>query len=112
MSGGLYSMEERAFDTTLDLKAVKPYGDTMNDGKTQLSFTLPVSAGAEGVEAAKQLMKKMGFENPQVSYFKELTDGFTFLTAMEIVVILLIMSLFMCQRLNQQLGQWRKLTSL
>lgn len=78
MSGGLYSMEERAFDTTLDLKAVKPYGDTMNDGKTQLSFTLPVSAGAEGVEAAKQLMKKMGFENPQVSYFKELTDGFTF----------------------------------
>lgn len=78
MSGGLYSMEERTFDTTLDLKAVKPYGDTMNDGKTQLSFTLPVPSGAEGVEAAKQLMKKMGFENPQVSYFKELTDGFTF----------------------------------
>ena len=78
MSGRLYSMEERTFDTTLDLKAVKPYGDTMNDGKTQLSFTLPVPAGAEGVEAAKQLMKKMGFENPQVSYFKELTDGFTF----------------------------------
>lgn len=78
MSGGLYSMEERAFDITLDLKAVKPYGDTMNDGKTQLSFNLPVPAGAEGVEAAKQLMKKMGFENPQVSYFKELTDGFTF----------------------------------
>ena len=39
MSGGLYSMEERTFDTTLDLKAVKPYGDTMNDGKTQLSFS-------------------------------------------------------------------------
>ncbi|WP_297597488.1 OAM dimerization domain-containing protein [uncultured Cetobacterium sp.] len=78
MSGGLYSMEERGFDTTLDLKAVKPYGDTMNDGKTHLSFTLPVPSGAEGVEAAKQLMKKMGFENPQVSYYKELTKGFTF----------------------------------
>lgn len=78
MSGGLYSMEERSFDTTLDLKSVKPYGDTMNDGKTQLSFTLPVPAGPEGVEAAKQLMKKMGFDNPQVSYFKELTEGFTF----------------------------------
>lgn len=38
----------------------------MNDGKTQLSFTLPVPAGDEAIEAAKQLMKKMGFENPQV----------------------------------------------
>ena len=78
MSGGLYSMEARAFDTTLDMKAVKPYGDTMNDGKTQMSFTLPVPPGGEGVEAAKLLMKKMGFENPQVSYYKELTEGFTF----------------------------------
>ena len=26
MSGGLYSMEERTFDTTLDLKNIKPYG--------------------------------------------------------------------------------------
>lgn len=78
MSGGLYSMEERTFDTTLDLKSIKPYGDTMNDGKTQISFTLPVPAGDEGVEAAKQLLKKMGFENPQVAYYKELTKGFTF----------------------------------
>ncbi|MDD4575312.1 MAG: OAM dimerization domain-containing protein, partial [Bacteroidales bacterium] len=32
----------------------------------------------EAIEAAKQLMKKMGFENPQVVYYKELTKGFTF----------------------------------
>lgn len=44
MSGGLYSTEGRDFDQTLDLKKIKPYGDTMNDGKTQLSFTLPVPA--------------------------------------------------------------------
>ena len=31
----------------------------MNDGKTQLSFTLPVPNGDEGIEAAKQLMKKI-----------------------------------------------------
>lgn len=62
MSGGLYSTEGRDFDQTLDLKKIKPYGDTMNDGKTQLSFTLPVPAGDEAIEAAKQLMKKMGFE--------------------------------------------------
>ena len=34
MSGGLYSTEGRDFDQTLDLKKIKPYGDTMNDGKT------------------------------------------------------------------------------
>lgn len=78
MSGGLYSMEASDFDKTLDLKKIKPYGDTMNDGKTQLSFTLPVPCGDEAIEAAKQLMKKMGFENPQVAYYKELTEGFTF----------------------------------
>ena len=71
-------MDQKDFDQTLDLTKVKPYGDTMNDGKTQLSFTLPVPCGDEAVEAAKQLMKKMGFDNPQVDYFKELTDGFTF----------------------------------
>lgn len=71
-------MEAREFDTTLDLKNIKPYGDTMNDGKTQVSFTLPVPCGNEAIEAAKQLMKKMGFENPQVVFYKELTEGFTF----------------------------------
>lgn len=78
MSGGLYSMEGKDFDKTLDLKAVKPYGDTMNDGKVQLSFTLPVPVGDEAIEAAKQLIKSMGLDNPQVVFYKELTPGFTF----------------------------------
>ncbi len=78
MSG--YSMDQTDFDQTLDLTKIKPYGDTMNDGKTQLSFTLPVPCTDEAIEAAKQLMKKMGFENPQVVYYKELTKGFTFFT--------------------------------
>jgi len=78
MSGGLYSTEQKKFDRNLDLTKVKPYGDTMNDGKIQLSFTLPVPCNEEAIEAAKQLMKKMGFENPQVVYYKELMDGFTF----------------------------------
>lgn len=65
-------------DKTNDLKNVKPYGDTMNDGKVQLSFTLPVPCNDEAVEAAKILMKKMGYENPQVVFYKELTKGFTF----------------------------------
>ena len=78
MSGGLYSMSAKDFDKTLDLTQVKPYGDTMNDGKVQLSFTLPVQDGAEAEEAAKQLLKKMGMENPMVVFHKELTPGYTF----------------------------------
>ena len=78
MSGGNYSMEKNELDQTLDLTKIKPYGDTMNDGKTQLSFTLPVPCNDESIEAAKLLMKKMGFTNPQVVYYKELTPGFTF----------------------------------
>ena len=34
--------------------------------------------GDEAIEAAKQLMKKMGFENPQVVFHRELTAGYTF----------------------------------
>ena len=78
MSEGLYSMEAKDFDKTLDLSKIKPYGDTMNDDKVQLSFTLPVPCGAEAVEAAKQMLRKMGLENPSVVFYKELTPGFTF----------------------------------
>lgn len=78
MGGGLYSTELQDFDKTLDLTQVKPYGDTMNDGKVQLSFTLPVPFGPEAVEAAKQLLRSMGMENPQVVFSRELTPGFTF----------------------------------
>lgn len=78
MSGGLYSMQAKDFDKTLDLTKVKPYGDTMNDGKVQLSFTLPVPMGDEAIEAAKQLIRSMGLENPQVVFYRELTPGFTF----------------------------------
>ncbi|MEG1622275.1 MAG: OAM dimerization domain-containing protein [Alistipes sp.] len=78
MSGGLYSTTAKDFDKTLDLTKVKPYGDTMNDGKVQLSFALPVPAGDEASEAAKQLMRKMGFNDPQVVFTRELAPGFTF----------------------------------
>lgn len=53
MSGGLYSTEVNDFDQTLDLKKIKPYGDTRMTVKSQISFTLPVPAGEEAIEAAK-----------------------------------------------------------
>ncbi len=60
MSGGLYSTEVRDYDTNLDLTKLKPYGDTMNDGKVQVSLTLPVKDDERGIEAAIQLAKSMG----------------------------------------------------
>ena len=62
----------------IDLKKVKPYGDTMNDGMVETAFSLPVPYGEEGSEAAKQLVRKMGLEEPSVVYSKDLGGGFTF----------------------------------
>ena len=62
----------------VDLTKVKPYGDTLNDGMVELAFTLPVPFGEEGSEAAKILAKKMGLDEPNVVYSKNMTDGYTF----------------------------------
>lgn len=62
----------------IDLTQVKPYGDTLNDGMVQLSFTLPVQAGEEATEAARQLALKMGFEEPSVVYSKDLGIEYTY----------------------------------
>lgn len=78
MSSGLYSMEKRDYNQKLDLTKVKPYGDTLNDGKVQLSFTLPVPDGEKAVEAARQLAKKMHLEDPSVAYHAPLDKDFTF----------------------------------
>ena len=63
---------------TVDFTKVKPYGDTMNDGMVQMSFTLPVPAGDEANEAAKQLAKEMGLDEPNVVFFKDLGVDFTY----------------------------------
>lgn len=56
----------------VDLKKVKPYGDTINDGKVQLSFTLPIPASAEAKEAAKRTAEKMGLKDVEVTHMKDL----------------------------------------
>lgn len=78
MSSGLYSMAAKDFDTSLDLTKLKPYGDTMNDGKVQVSFTLPVEDSEKAIEAAKELAKKMGLEEPSVVAHKKLDKEYTF----------------------------------
>jgi len=78
MSSGLYRSEKIDLTEKLDLARVKPYGDTLNDGKVQISFTLPVPDGDRAVEAAKQLAKKMGLLDPLVAHHKALDQEFTF----------------------------------
>ncbi|HHY78406.1 MAG TPA: hypothetical protein GX498_07890, partial [Clostridiales bacterium] len=78
MSSGLYSTSKRDFDTTFDPKRVKPYGDTMNDGKVQLSFTLPIKNDEVAKEAARLYAMKMGIEEPDVVWAQDMGVGYTF----------------------------------
>ncbi|NVM46328.1 MAG: cobalamin B12-binding domain-containing protein [Candidatus Lokiarchaeota archaeon] len=78
MGGGLYSTEKKDFDKNLDLTKIKPYGDTMNDGKIQVSFTLPVDDGEKAIIAALKLGKKMGIEEPSIAYHVSLDQGYTY----------------------------------
>lgn len=78
MGGGLNSMKKEEFDKNLDLTRIKPYGDTINDGKIQLSFTLPVEHDEKAIEAAKELTEKMGLKDPEVVYHTLLDKGFTY----------------------------------
>jgi len=57
---------------------IKAYGDTLNDGAVQLSFTLPVELSAKAEEAAKIYAKKLGFEECEVVHSAKLSDNFTF----------------------------------
>ena len=78
MSSGLYDMSSKDFDKTLDLTKLKPYGDTMNDGKVQLSFTLPVPNNDRGMEAARALSRQMGISEPNIACARSLDKDFTF----------------------------------
>ncbi len=64
----------------IDLSKVKPYGDTLNDGRMQFSFTLPVPCTEESKEAARQLLMKMGVEEPAVVDAMDLGIGYTMFT--------------------------------
>jgi len=78
MGAGFYSTEKKDYDKNLDLTNIRPYGDTMNDGKVQVSFTLPVDDGEKAIFAALELGKKMGLEQPSVAYHVSLDKGYTY----------------------------------
>ncbi len=72
MSSGKSRMSE------LDLAKLKPYGDILNDGTTQVSFTLPVEPSPEAREAAIQFAEKMGLDQIKVATMEKAAHGFAF----------------------------------
>jgi beta-lysine 5,6-aminomutase beta subunit len=67
-----------AVSKAVDLSAVRPYADHLDDGIVQLSFTLPVPYSLAARKAALELAGKMGFEAPEVVHYQELTAGYTY----------------------------------
>ena len=62
----------------VDLAAVRPYADHLDDGLVQMSFTLPVPYSLAARRAALELAGRIGFEEPEVVHFEQLTDGYTY----------------------------------
>jgi beta-lysine 5,6-aminomutase beta subunit len=71
-----------------DDKLIKAYGDTYNDGKIQLSFTLPIQKGVEAEEAARIYCSKLGLKDIEVVHMKDLREGFTFFVVYAVADVL------------------------
>ena len=61
-----------------DHTQIRPYGDTLDDGKVQTSFTLPVPHGERAREAARRVASAMGLADPQVYHMEDLGEGYTY----------------------------------
>ena len=60
---------------------IKPYGDTLNDGIVQLSFTLPVENSPRAKKAAEVYISKLNFEDISVVSAEKVAENFTFFVA-------------------------------
>ena len=57
---------------------IRPYGDTLDDGVVQLSFTLPLQWSEAADEAARRLVASMGFSDVAVAEGRAIATGFAF----------------------------------
>ena len=57
---------------------IRAYGDRKDDGRIQLSFTLPVSASGRAREAARRFCEAMGLKNILVATMEPAGTGFSF----------------------------------
>lgn len=72
-----YNLDNKVKDTNKNNKNILPYGDTMNDGKVQLSFTLPVKNDERGYQAALKTAQNMTLENVMIADSITLEEEFT-----------------------------------
>lgn len=75
------SLIGRVGATPPDLTRVRPYGDTLDDGQIQLSFTLPVPFGEEAREAARRVVRQTGLSDPRIYHMQDLGEGYTYFIA-------------------------------
>jgi beta-lysine 5,6-aminomutase beta subunit len=68
-----------------NMQGVRPYGDDTDDGKVQVSFTLPVPSDARAEAAARGLARKMGIAQPMVVHQKAMGPDFTFFVVYGVV---------------------------
>ncbi len=78
MGDHLKKMKNIGYKDKYDPTKIRPYGDTINDGKIQVSFTLPMQNTPKATIAAKQLVLKMGLKEPNIVLQKSLESEFTF----------------------------------
>jgi beta-lysine 5,6-aminomutase beta subunit len=62
----------------VNLRALKPYGDTTDDGSVQFSFTLPIEPSPRAREAATQVVRSWGFTDIKVAHMSSIGIGYAF----------------------------------
>ena len=62
----------------VNLEQIRAYGDTFDDGRIQVSFTLPLPAGPRAEAAALLMAGKLGLDSPQIVYSHDLGVDYTF----------------------------------
>ena len=60
---------------------IRPYGDTMDDGIMQFSFTLPVKHSARATKAASLYLAKLNLEEISIVHSHAVADDFTYFVA-------------------------------
>lgn len=58
--------------------SVRPYGDHIDDGLTQVAFTLPIAHGPAACAAAMELAHRMGLERTEIVHQQRLLVGYTY----------------------------------
>ena len=57
---------------------IRPYGDRRDDGRIQVSFTLPVPASDKAREAARRFVEGLGLQNPVIATMQSAGSDFSF----------------------------------